>query len=150
MYEAYTCRHTCGFLSVYIRCFKFKATRDSMNIYPVHPRISETHVVNYIIMRRRWRRMRRRGRCDNNNPAKRWLADPGRWAMCDSWKEPEPASNFKTRDTNVTHMEFRRSSFYLLQRGRNNDPRIGSNGFVLLTDVKKALISRGLICISTR
>lgn len=59
--------------------------------------------------------------------------------LCDSWKEPESASNFKTRDTNVTHMEFRRSSFYLLQRGRNNDPRIGSNGFVLLTGVKKLL-----------
>lgn len=54
--------------------------RETRYGYPIHPRTPETHV-DYIIMRRRRKRMSRRGRCDNNNPAKRWVRGPCCWAM---------------------------------------------------------------------
>lgn len=109
--------------------------------YPVHPRTPETHV-DYIIMRRRRRkRMSRRGRCDNN-PAKRWVADPALSHV--TLGRNRNLLRISKRAARTWHTW--NSGGFLLQRGCNNDSRAWSNEFALWPAWKS--LFRGLVYIS--
>jgi len=83
--------------------------RETRFGYRARPRISETRVTNYIITRRGRRKQQYREKMSRGS-----ASGP---MYYNSWKEPRPASNFKTHGANVTHMEFRRDCFISSDEG---------------------------------